>query len=312
MAEKIYPLKRYQGWLGKVFIRLGLSPSYKNLPLFGVQGAGKSYFLLSLGYFISARKLGSVLGESADYINQFLPVMMRGERLDATPGYRDMNLKVERVYRSDHDRLFRELDPLDPIAQHHRDLATEAELDTEGQYANFVLSTKDLSGTQFKDAMDRLSDPSSRLGGDPQTQRFLQVLEGGDGAIVVVDVVRQEMTAEQFTADRKRYIRLALAEQVVPLVRGIQLSLLRGKQEGRFPLFLVFTKRDIHGLSRHELEAIVREVFAILLANLDKRVMLRIHSVQNIGFGVDPDSFLEMELKSEGVGLFLADVNFWL
>lgn len=312
MTDKNYLLKRYGGRLGKVLIRMGLSPSYKSLPLFGVQGAGKSYFILSLGHFISARGLGNVMGESADYINQFLPAMMRGDRLDATAGYRDMNIKVERVYRQDHEKVFGELDPMDVFAHLEHDKADEADKKSDTVFANFVLSTKDLSGAQFKDAMDRLSDPTARLGADPQTQRFLEILDGGDGAIIVVDVVRQEMTREQFASDKKKYIRMALAEQVVPLVRGIQLSLMRGKKEGRFPLFLVFTKRDIHGLSRRELESIVREVFAILLANLDRRVVLRIHSVQNIGFEVDVDAFLEMETKTEGVGLFLADVNMWL
>lgn len=109
---------------------------------------------------------------------------------------------------------------------------------------------------------------------------------------------------------RVGHVREALSRQLVPLTRAIELSVRRGEGRTRtFPLFLVFTKRDVHQFSRSELWRIVQEVFAIQLARLEHRVRLRIHAVQSIGFGVDLESLLRLEARSEGIGLFLADVH---
>jgi hypothetical protein len=317
--------KRRDGALGRLLVRLGLAPRHKRIPVFGIQGVGKSYFILSVAYFISKRSLGKVIGASADYVTNLLPVMMLGERLDATPGYRDIDLEVNHIYRANYEQLdgaasgdaeWRPsksfLDDASESGQTQEQYGEQGQ-DSELIPCEFMISTNDLSGTQFKDAVGRLAEPTARLGGDPQTQRFLQVLEAGEGAIIVVDVVRQEMTTDEFTQEARRHIRRALAEQVVPLARGIQLSIMKGSKRNKvFPLFLVFTKRDIHQLSRAELEKIVKEVFAILLANLEAHVKVRVHSVQNIGFGVDPESVLEMEGQTEGIGFFLADLYFWI
>lgn len=324
--QRKYPFKEREGALGRLLVRLRLAPRHKRIPVFGIQGVGKSYFILSVAYFISKRNLGRVVGEGADYVTRFIPVMMLGERLDATPGYRDINLAVDHVYRANyeqvngHARGFAEwqtpyMTPLSDLPGPDESEKNYGEQDKDSELipCDFLIATNDLSGTQFKDATERLAEPTSQLGGDPQTRRFLQVLEAGEGAIVVVDVVRGEMTHEEFTRDPRKHIRRALAEQVVPLARGIQLSIMKGNKRNKvFPLFLVFTKRDIHQLSRDTLEQIVNEVFAILLANLEEHVKVRIHSVQNIGFGVDPESVLDMEGQTEGIGFFLADLYHWI
>ena len=313
--RKKYLFKPRDDWFGRVLVRLGLAPRHKHIPVFGIQGSGKSYFLMSIAYFISQRHLGKVVGRSADYISQFMPIMMRGERLDATPGYRDIDLEVNQIYAADYERIldetlalasdYDEPPPAEGVGEVDRGGATIA--------CNYQISTNDLSGEQFNNAMIRLSVPTARLGADPQTRRFRDVLDDAEGAIVVVDVVRQVTDPDVFMQDRVGHVREALAEQVVPLVRGIQLSTLHGSKRNKvFPLFLVFTKRDIHQYARAELERVVREVFAILLAGLDGHVRIRVHSVQNIGFGVDPDSLLQLELESEGIGLFLADLYFWI
>jgi len=321
-----YLFKHRNGTLGRLLSALGAMPRHKRIPVFGIQGVGKSYFILSVAYFISTRNLGKVSGESADYVTRFLPVMMRGERLDATPGYRDIDLEINHIYRTNYEQLdtvaarsrvwqppYMTPLPETPETPEAEVSYDEQQRDSELIQCDFLISTNDLSGTQFKDSVERLAEPTARLGGDPQTQRFLQVLEAGEGAIIVVDVVRREMTTEEFTRHAVKYIRDALAEQVVPLARGIQLSIMKGNRRNKvFPLFLVFTKRDIHQLTRARLEQIFREVFAIPLANLENHVKVRIHSVQNIGFGVDPDSIIDMEGQSEGIGFFLADLYFWI
>lgn len=324
--QRKHPFKQRSGALGRLLVGLGLAPRHKRIPVFGIQGVGKSYFILSVAYFISKRSLGKVVGEAADYVMRFVPVMMRGERLDATPGYRDIDLEINHIYRANYEQLDGHspgsfawqppyMTPLSDAPEQPEPDEQYGEQDTAGELipCDFLISTNDLSGTQFNDAMERLSEPTSRLGGDPQTQRFLQVLEAGEGAIIVVDVVRREMTTEEFARDDRKHIRNALAEQVVPLARGIQLSIMKGNKRNKvFPLFLVFTKRDIHQISRARLDQIVKEVFAILLANLEEHVKVRVHSVQNIGFGIDPDSVLDMEGQTEGIGFFLADLYFWI
>lgn len=325
--QRKHLLRQREGALRRLLVGLGLAPRHKRIPVFGIHGVGKSYFILSVAYFISKRGLGKVVGESADYVEGFIPVMMRGERLDATQGYRDIDLEVSRIYRANYEQVSGTqhggdgvwqppyMTPLTdaPEAQEPEEHYGEQDKDGDLIHCDFLLSTNDLSGTQFKDAVGRMAEPTSKLGGDPQTRRFLEVLEEGEGAIIIVDVVRREMTTEEFTRDTVRYIRSALAEQVMPLARGIQLSILKRSRRNKvFPLFLVFTKRDIHQLSCDRLEQIVKEVFAILLANLEEHVKVRIHSVQNIGFGIDPESVLEMEGQTEGVGFFLADLYFWI
>ena len=315
VKSKKYLFAPRNDWVGRILEALRLAPRHKHLSIFGIQASGKSYFLMSLAYFISQRGLGRVIGESVDYVNQFMPMMMRGERLDATTGYRDIELEVQRIYRANYEQVLEEVTfsglDLEPPAL--SDDLGEVDKDSDLIACDYQLSTNDLSGEQFEQAMARLSEPTAQLGADPQTRRFLQILDSGEGAIIAVDIVRQVTDPEVFKKNRVAYVRQALAEQVVPLVRGIQLSALqRDKTSAVFPLFLVFTKRDIHQYPRAELEQVVREVFAILLAGLDDYVRIRVHCVQNIGFGVDPESILQLEVASEGIGFFLADLYYWL
>lgn len=315
IKRKNYPFKHRNDWVGRVLVALGLAPRHKHMPVFGIQAAGKSYFIMSVAYFISMRKLGRVVGVSADFVNHFIELMMRREKLDATPGYRDFDIEVDRVYATNYEEILSEVPYAEPAWNQPllADDLSEREKDGETIPADFLISTNDLSGEQFKNAMRRLSEPTARLGEDPQIRQFLQILDNGEGAIVVVDVVRRDMGPDEFRQNRVAYVREALAEQVVPLVRGIQLSIMKGNKQNKvFPLFLVFTKRDVHQYSRSELDQVVKEVFAILLAGLEDHIEVRIHSVQNVGLGVDPESILDLETQSEGIGLFLADLSYWV
>lgn len=329
--QKKYLFKRRTDWLGRIFEKFGLAPRQKNIPVIGIHAAGKSYFLTSLGYFISRRELGWVVGETADYIQQFVKVMIEGGRLDATTGYREITLQVTQIYQEDYDQICREVPEAvstfgervwvrpqsvtEPPAAYRQDAVVEQQRGGVTIACDFLLSTYDLSGTQFKDAMEGLSEPSRNQGGDPQTLQFINALQNGEGVIVIVDVARRILSGEEFERERVKHIRAALAEQVVPLVKGIQLTITKRKLTNKvFPLFLVFTKRDIHQLSREQLDAIVKDVFAILIAGLERQIEIRIHSVQSMGFEVDVDSTDELRLESQsaGLGLFLADLYFWI
>jgi hypothetical protein len=327
--QKKYLFKHQNNWLGRQLVRLGLAPLHKNIPVFGIQGAGKSYFIMSVAYFISQRSLGRVIGESADYVTRFIPLMMKGERLDATVGYKDIDLEVSRIYAANYNNVCYEVPGatarvVDVVRQQPPSVtdlyqptlgedSTEQQIESETIPCEFFISTNDLSGAEFKNAMERLSEPTLDFHKDPQIRRFTQILKDGEGAIVVVDVVRREITSDAFSQDRIKHIRNALAEQVAPIAKGIQLSIIEGNKKNKvFPLFLVFTKHDIHQLSRFELERIIKEAFAIQIAGFEEYVKIRIHSVQNMGFGVDPESIIDLERRTEGIGLFLADLYFWI
>lgn len=286
------------------------------IPIFGVQAAGKTYFIHSLAYFISRRGLGSVVGDhSRDYMYRLKPALLRGEPLDATSGFRDIELQIDQVYFQDFEEVMTETHLRQYLPESFQDededVPEEEEKGSETVSCNLVLSTNDLSGLQFTQAMMRLSEPSANLGGDARTKPFLKVLNACQGAIAVIDIVRKNITAEEFKQDRKELIRQNLAEQVIPLLRGVELALRNRKNSKQiFPLFLIFTKRDVHQLDRQELTEIVWEIFPILLARYKNQIWVRIHSVQNIGFGqnMDPDAYLQSH--SQGLGMFLADLNY--
>ncbi len=310
MKEK-YLFKQRRGWLGRILIRLGLAPNHKRVPIFGIQAVGKSYFIFSIAYFVSHKRLGKVIGEGADFINRVIPFMLERKPLDATTGNRDIELLISQIFYSDFmrvtDELAREKAGLNPY-QHDPSLLSGLEPDAMTP-SNLFLSTNDLSGLEFKNAMLALSEPNMRFHDDPLTKKFMGVVERCDGIVAIVDLVRRH-TRENFVFGRDQ-IRKALAEQVLPLIRGIELAIERGNYENRvFPLFLVFTKKDVHCQSREVLDAMVREIFAIMLARLEDKVKLRIHAVTNMGFGEDTDSLLNKD--SEGIGMILADLHHWV
>lgn len=154
--------------------------------------------------------------------------------------------------------------------------------------------------------MAQLSEPTMELGGDPMTQKFIQVVRDGNGSVMVIDLVRENLTAEEYQTNRERYIRQAFAEQLVPLARGIELALRNQRDlDNRYPLFLIFPKRDIHGLNSYQLNDLALRMFAMTFARLEEKVSIHIHSIQNMGFEQDENGD---PIVSRGLGQFLADV----
>ena len=316
--SEVYKRKRRTGMLGWLLTALNLQPRYAHVPTIGVQGAGKSYFIFSNGYFISKRGLGQLVGQNQDYLDSLQPVIMRREPLDATQGYKDLSLLVEHIYDADFQRIADEVGceklgiaTSEPATQGEASPTDEAKL-----RCNILMTTNDLSGLEFAQAMQRLREPNAELGGDPVTRNFLDVVRNADGLTVIVDIVRGIQSQEEFAREAEAHIRHAFAEQVEPLARGIELAISRQRRRSRrgaFPVFLVFTKRDIHGLGRERLEEMTDVIFALMLARLRRsNVQIRIHSVQSMGFKQAGESDTLLNSDSVGIGLYLADLFYWM
>ena len=300
--------KRYKGILAKILYRLGLIPKSLNLPLFVIKGAGKSYFLLSLGMFISRRKLGKPENLSDDLLNSYWAEILSGNPISITQGKWDVDLLITQVYSSDHKITLERQTSFEAgvLSPDQYDDQEQFLLDADRLSTRIFLRTNDLSGQEFTTAMAQLSEPTMELGGDPMTQKFIQVVRDGNGSVMVIDLVRENLTAEEYQTNRERYIRQAFAEQLVPLARGIELALRNQRDlDNRYPLFLIFPKRDIHGLNSYQLNDLALRMFAMTFARLEEKVSIHIHSIQNMGFEQDENGD---PIVSRGLGQFLADV----
>lgn len=300
--------KRYKGIMAIILYRLGLIPKSLNLPLFGVKGAGKSYFLLSLGMFISRRKLGKPQNLSDDLLNSYWSEVLSGNLISITQGKWDVDLLITQVYSADHQIAIEKQTSLNAgilTSDSYQD-QEQALSDSDRLSTRIFLRTNDLSGEEFTAAMTQLSEPTMELGGDPMTKKFIQVVRDGNGSVMVIDLVRQNLTAEQYQKNREQYIRQAFGEQLVPLARGIELALRNQRDpNNRYPLFLIFPKRDIHGLNSQQLYDLTHRMFAMTFARLEEKVSIHIHSIQNMGFEQDEQGDPTV---SVGIGQFLADV----
>ncbi|WP_069790876.1 hypothetical protein A5482_015725 (plasmid) [Cyanobacterium sp. IPPAS B-1200] len=301
--------KRYNTIWAKIFYRFGLIEKSINVPLFGVKGAGKSYFLLSLGMFLSTRKLGKPEAITEDLLNQYWAEILKGNLISITQGKWDVDLLVKQIYSKDH-KISIERQTIFQAGGVGSDLFLDDEeqfsSDSDKLSTRIFLRTNDISGQEFTLAMNQLSEPTIELGGDPITKKFIQVVRDGNGAVMVIDLVRKNCTAEQYRQNRDKYVREAFGEQLVPLARGLELALRNQRDpDSRYPLFLVFPKRDIHRLNSQELNDLAQRMFAMTFARLEEKVSIHIHSIQNMGFEKDEKGDLTF---SKGLGLFLADI----
>lgn len=291
--------------MAKLFFQ---SPGGKRcrVPLFGVRAVGKSYFSYTLAHFLAREELGHVDGDGMRAMDTIIQRMLQRKPLDATMGNHDYNLHIHGVRYDDYMKVIQESAGQAAGLENFIEAVDHEDEDPERKVAaNLILSTNDMSGSEFSLAMEQLSEPNATLGGEPMTAKFIEILHGCDGCVAVIDMVRNETITDN---NREQVFRLALAEQVVPIIRGIELAILQRNTENRlFPLFLVFPKADLHRLSRRDLYEMMEDVLALLLARLRDKVQLRIHTIVNLGFAQSDrdDSYFG---DQEGVGFFLADL----
>lgn len=238
---------------------MGLFRRRRKLPIIGVKNAGKTYFLVSLGYLVSEYRWGEPTADTATYFYDCLREVIAGRPIPATaPGMREIEITLNKV------------------------LAGDKEIKT-----NLLLTTKEFSGAEYERAMEMLTRVEEEsFTSAPELKKFYEMFSGSHGCIVIIDLVRDaKITPDEFKKHRDEYIRKAFAEQISPLAKGVELFL-RGRRIWSAPLFFVFTKSDVHNLSREEIRRYLNKIMAMSLARLEqKNVWIRIHSVSSVGWG---------------------------
>jgi hypothetical protein len=249
----------------------------RKIPILGVEGAGKSSLILTLGQYISLKKLGRVSIESAQVFGEYVSHVAAGKPLPATQRHEPVALEIERI--PDGDGL--------------RDV-------------DLVLSTEDIPGQDFRMLVDELhrSPVSTGRGaqGGSLLQRFADLLSASHGFIFVVDLVRAR-SADEFADNQQQNIWRAYADQVEPIMTGMLLaSRLNANLAGK-PVFFIFGKRDLHKLTADQVAADFERAMAIPLAQLrGKLINVRQYHVQSAGWGMDS------ALDELGVDVLLSDL----
>lgn len=253
----------------------------RKLPLLGVRGAGKTYFLLSLGYLVSEKGWGQVVGqEGSVYLEELLPYVFDERPIPPTRGNYPVEIEVDTV------------DFYGPDGH--------LEYDCE-----FVVSTEDFSGGEFENAMSAVETG----GGFDQgpAAKFRDLYAAVDGLVVVVDLV-QGADPGAFRDGREDQVVDALSNQVVPLAKGLEMALANSEMEGK-PIYFVFSKADVHGMDVVEIEEHFRRVMAIPLARLENRgCEIQKYSVSAVGWADPDDASPVSKLEDLGYDRIIKDM----
>jgi len=221
---------------------LGMGPRARKVPILGVEGCGKSSFLVTLGQYVSVNSYGHIEDESQGYFGELAASTARGEPNPATMRYEPVRVRLRRI--PDRAGGFRDV--------------------------NVVLSSEDIPGAHFRELVSEIRRDPALASGSDLLNRFSELLRASDGLIFVVDVVR-DTPAERFRADPETHCGRAFAEQIGPIATGLLLAAQRNPSLARKPIFFVFSKRDLHGLDPSELDAAFASYLAIPLSNLAAR-----------------------------------------
>ncbi len=267
----IGPLAR---WLG----RRGASreTARRKVPILGVEGVGKSSLILTLGQYISLKKLGRATIDSAQVFGEYVSHVAAARPLPATMRHDPIGLEIERI----------------PDDGDVRDV-------------DLLLSTEDIPGQDFRMLVEELrrgpvGDPAKRP--NSLLGRFSALLSSSHGFIFVVDLVRG-MTVEAFKADLQRNIWRAYADQIEPIMTGMLLASRMNADLSGKPVFFVFGKRDLHGLPPEQIARDFERAMAIPLAQLRGKLMnVRQYHVQCAGWGLDS------ALDDLGMDVLLSDL----
>ncbi|MEM3563805.1 MAG: hypothetical protein QXR19_11280 [Candidatus Jordarchaeaceae archaeon] len=231
----------------------------KRIPVLGVRGSGKSYFLCSLAYVVSRYGWGSPDNETSLYISDMLSYVLKGEPIPTTYKSRPISVELREVNLGDGKK----------------------------KRLNIILSTEDYSGQEYEDAMKQLREGglSGQLSGT--VEKFRQMILNSKGIIIIVDLVgRTPTTPQEFEIGRDKRILNALSEQVSPLATGIELLLSSGKDISKKPFFFVFTKSDIHRLTTEQVSEHFDKVMAIPMSRLIRQgVIIKKYAVSSVGWG---------------------------
>lgn len=239
-----------QTWLRAL---VGTSQGQRKVPVLGVEGSGKSSFFVSLAQYVSANRYGSIDDLGQGYLGELVEHVARGQPIPPTMRYEQIKVHLRRV--PEPGGGFRDV--------------------------NVLLSSEDVPGGHFRDLVAEIRRDPGLSANSPMLTRFGELLRASDGFLFVVDVVRGA-SAEAFHADPDAHYGRAFAEQIGPIATGLLLAARRNPDLARKPTFFVFSKRDVHGRDRDELDAAFHSYLAIPLANLERKgANIRRYDVQS-------------------------------
>ena len=279
------------GCLGALFGRLG-RPQLLKVPVLGVGASGKTTFAWGLGRTLVDREWGHSADESAGYFLKIDAALLNNRNPEATSGQTPLVFLCEKCAFADGTPELSRIVSLlgsrdgggaagsDPPVRYAGDL---------GEYDSFTwsfrrpmrISTYDMSGSQFENCMRVFDTASANPESDPEVRRFMDIVRGSDGLIVIVDLARRITSRQAFTAlraeERERHLLGALAEQVMPLCRGVARALAANPNMAGKPIIFAYTKHDIHCLSDEQVRRMLETAYAPLFASLRRRNVLVEH-----------------------------------
>jgi len=246
----------------------------RNVPIIGIHGAGKTYFIISLGYFISLEKWGEV--ETPDYFFELSKYVLSQQPIPPTIGFHPVRVRLDYV-----------------------------EYGNRRYNARIILSTGDISGIEFERAMEesatfKFSKKSDLKKAPPNLRKLYDLLLNSDGIIAIIDVAKY-MSQESSKGDA---ILKAFSDQILPIARAIEIVTSFSEFALR-PLFFVFSKQDLHRLTVEDIRPYFDSAWAILLRRLEsKLVNIKMYTVSSVGWSQEP---LE-RLKARGFDRLLYDL----
>ncbi len=248
------------------------------VPILGVEACGKSSLILTLGQYISLHGMGRISMASSNLFGELLSHVAAGRPLPASARWEEFELHINRVPEADGGH-------------------TEVEM---------TLSSEDIPGLQFRDLVNELRinpDLSTWKAGPTKKilEQFTELLTSCDGFIFIIDLARGGQAAAG--EDSTEQVWEAFADQIKPIMTGILLASKMNQVMARKPIFFVFSKPDLHGLTPDEVREHFKRGMAIPLAQLrGELINVRHYNVRCAGWE------MESALDGLGIDLLLSDL----
>ena len=178
-----------------------------------------------------------------------------------------------------------------------------------------TLSSEDIPGLQFRDLVNELRvnpDLSNWKSGPTKKilEQFTELLSSCDGFIFIIDLARDKKAddgeaegSEAGDENSNEQVWEAFGDQIKPIMTGILLASKMNQVMARKPIFFVFSKPDLHGLTPEEVREHFRRGMAIPLAQLrGELINVRHYNVRCAGWEMDS------ALDGLGIDVLLSDL----
>ncbi|RLG15498.1 hypothetical protein DRN63_05245 [Nanoarchaeota archaeon] len=203
----------------------------RHVPIIGVQGAGKSYFIVTLASFVAKHGWGYV---DAPHIYDMVACVQAMKPIPPTIGMIPVRVDIDMVKYMGH------------ICQ-----------------KKVRISTGDISGKEFEQAIEEAKTLPDIDKLSPSLKKFVDILKKTDGLLVLIDITRYM----DKTPDKVEAVLKSFSEQISPIANAIELAMKLGMKEK--PIFFVFSKKDIHKMEVDEIRRIFEPAWCILLRRLE-------------------------------------------